>query len=162
MIMLLQLVIWISSLMLPLRVEIIVHIRWSLLLCRGTLGYRCPGILLYWIGLFACFFPPFAMHIRQINLKYAVDRINLPFMCQACSSDNYHQHVSAFNVINERGLPKVSEDDLFLKKTWNICIRSSFIKISSVNSGNLVCIPWCMHFISVLFQLVYWQICMEF
>ena len=95
------------------------------------------------------------MHVGQINFKYAVDRINLSFMCQACFSDNYHQCVGAFNAINERRLPKVSEDDLFLKKTWNICIRSSFIKISSVNSGNLVCIPWCMHFISAFFQLVF-------
>jgi len=94
-----------------------------------------------------CMFFSFAMHVRQINLKYAVDRINLPFMCQACSSDNYHQHVGALDAINEQRLPKVSEG--------NICIRSLFIKISSAKNGNLICIPWCMHFISAFFQLVF-------
>ena len=78
---------------------------------------------------------------------YEVDRISLPFMCQACSSDNYHQHVGALDAINEQRLPKVSEG--------NICIRSLFIKISSAKNGNLICIPWCMHFISAFFQLVF-------
>jgi len=150
---LLQLVIGILSLMLPLRVEIIAHIWWSLLLCCGTSEYRYPGILLCWIGevaLFACFFFFFcnARSTSQFQIcLYEVDRISLPFMCQACSSDNYHQHVGALDAINEQRLPKVSEG--------NICIRSLFIKISSAKNGNLICIPWCMHFISAFFQLVF-------
>ncbi|RLM78355.1 uncharacterized protein C2845_PM12G20530 [Panicum miliaceum] len=42
-------------------------------------------------------------------LDRRVDRINLPFMCQACSSDNYHQHVGVFDAINEQKLPKILE-----------------------------------------------------